>query len=353
VAVFAVVWFAYPAKAVSTWNALVNVPSAGPAVTGGPPPLLYYPLAFVELAGSWWMALLLWAGLAAAWSWRREPGVAFLAVLALTQLTIGQLHHTKDVRHLVPMFPPMLVLAGVAAARLQARVAARGRGMRVAATGALLGLTTLHLATLARRDWLAGGSSEGAEVRRYVSALARTHAPALVLATREAQPGPPGIDWHLVAVEGLFPVTASGSAMDPRQDRELARLVAGAPLPAGFRARALRVLERYDDSPAHRSLHLGDRFPEEAARFALVLERILEADPPCAIIALVGSLTTTRYPTAYFAPAIEGAGLAETSVREFREAATRVYLYRDDTGSACREGARDRVRERAPPRFAG
>lgn len=343
VAVFAVVWFAYPPKAVSTWNALVNVPSAGPTVTGGPHPLLFYPLAFVELAGSWWMALLLWAGLAVGWSWRREPAVAFLALLALTQFTIGELHHTKDVRHLVPMFPPMLVLSGVAAARLRAWAAARGRGMRVAATGALFGLATLHLATLTGRDWSSGGSPQGAEIRRYVSELTRTHAPALVLATRDARPEPPGIDWHLVAVEELLAVTASGYAMDPRQDRELARLVAGAPLPSDLRARVLRVLERYDDSPAHRSLHLGDRFPEESARFAPVLERTLEANRPCAIIALVGSLTTTDYPTAFFAAAIENAGFEEASVREFRDAATRVHVYRDDTRSVCREGARDRV----------
>lgn len=343
VAVFAVVWFAYPAKAISTWNALVNVPSPGP-VTGGPHPLLFYPLAFVELAGSWWMALLLWAGLAAAWSWRREPGVAFLAVLALTQFTIGELHHTKDVRHLVPMFPPMFVLAGVAASRVRVRSTAR-RGMRVAATSALVGLAALHLATIARRDWHPEESPGGAEVGRYVSALARTHAPALVLATREARPGPPAIDWHLVAVEELLPVTAAGSAMDPRQDRELARRVAGARLPTGLRARALRVLERYDDSATHRSLHLSDRFPEEPARFAPVLERTLEANRPCAIVALVESLATTHFTTAYFAPAIERAGFEEASVQEFRDGATRVHLYRDDTRPACREGARDRIGE--------
>ena len=334
IALFAVVWFAYPAKAVSTWNALVNLPTG--EEVGGLAGLLYYPRAFVDLAGSWWMALLLCAGLAAAWTMRREPGVAFLAVLALTQFTLGEFHHTKAVRHVIPMFPPMFVLAGVTAARLWSRVSAYGGSVRFATAAIALGVASLHAATLARREWTPPEPRDGTAVERHVAALARLHAPVLVLGTRAAYPMPPGIDWHLVARERVFPVTAAGSAMDPRQDRELARRVAEAPLPELLRARALGVLERYDAPSGSRSLHVADRFPEESEQFARVLERTIENARPCAIIALDATPDTSGYSAAYFAPPILGSGYEESSKQEFPEAATRVHVYRDVTGSGCR-----------------
>jgi hypothetical protein len=124
--------------------------------------------------------------------------------------------------------------------------------------------------------------------------------------------------------------------MDPRQESELARRVAGLPFPERLRAAAQRVLGRYDASPGSRSLHLGERYhPEDPARFARILRGNVEGRTPCAIIALIGTSDTTRYTASFIAPAVEGAGFRETVVREFPEAFTRVHVYRPETGE-CR-----------------
>ena len=335
VAVFAVVWFAYPPKVVSTWSSLVNQPWGGEEARGlrG---LLFYPRAFIELSGSWWMAILLWIGLFAAWRDRRRPGIAFLAILTLIQFAIGEFHHTKVVRHIVPMFPPMFALAGVAAARLESWAEGSGRGARVVTAALFAGVLALQLATLARRDWYPIVYPDGTQVRRYVSALAEDTPPVLILGTRGTWPEPPVIDWHLVVSDERLAVTASGAAMDPRQDSELLRRVAVFPLPEGIRSVALRVLGRYDASPGSRSLHLGERYhPEDPARFAGILRRTIEGRAPCAIIALIGTSDTTRYTASFIAPAVAAVGFREVSVREFPLAVTRVHVYRPETG-ACR-----------------
>jgi hypothetical protein len=281
------------------------------------------------------MAILLWIGLFAAWRDGQRPGMAFLAILALIQFAIGEFHHTKVVRHIVPMFPAMFALAGVAAARLWSWAETRGRGSRLATAALFAGVLALQLATLARRDWYPIEYPDSTDVRRYVSSLAVETPPILVLGSREAWPAPPVLDWHLVVEEGRLSVTASGSAMNPRQESELARRVAELPLPTPLRATALRVLGRYDASSGSRSLHLGDRFPEDRARFARVLRRTLEAGTPCAIVALIATSDTTRYTASFIAPAVVGVGFREVSVREFPRAVTRVHVYRPETG-ACR-----------------
>jgi hypothetical protein len=324
--IFCVVWFAYPPKVLSTWNALVNQPWGGEDVRGllG---LWFYPRAIADFSGSWWVSALLWGGLAAAWRSRGKPGIAFLVVLPLTLLVIGTFHHTKLPRHILPVFPALFVLAGVAAAELWAWLRSRGRSIRTAAIGVLAGITALHAATLARRDWFPTEPRRITDVLDYVSGLTRENTPVLVIGTMHTWPEPPVIDWHLTAVEGLLPVTAAGAAMDPRHERRLAGTIGDAPVPERLRASALRVLGRYDAPSATRSLHVGDRYIEEQAQFEAVLQETLESDVPRSIIALIGTSDTTRFPASFVAPGLARAGFHEVSVREFPRAGTLVYVY--------------------------
>jgi hypothetical protein len=246
------------------------------------------------------------------------------------------------------MFPAMFTISGVAAARLWSRAEASGRRARLATAALLPGVLVLQLATLVGRDWYPIVYPDGTEVRRYVSALAQDSPPVLVLGTRGTYPEPPVIDWHLVVSDERFAVTASGAAMDPRQESELTRRVTVLPLPEGLRAIAQRVLGRYVASPGSRSLHLGERYhPEDPAHFAGILRWTVEGRTPCAIIALIGTPDTTRYTASFLAPAVEEVGFREAGVREFPEAFTRVHVYRPQTGE-CRRAVREAVDTVAP-----
>jgi 4-amino-4-deoxy-L-arabinose transferase-like glycosyltransferase len=324
-AVFSAIWFAYLPKVVSTWYALINEASGVEA--RGLLGLLFYPRAIVHLSGSWWMSVLLWGGLVMAWKNRRQPGIGFLAVLALAQFVIGEFHHTKADRHMLPMFPSMFVLAGVATTILWSWLRPGGWGRRAPAIGLLACVAVLHAATLGRREWSPDEARDATEVLHYISALTREHAPALVIGTRGASPVPPVIDWHLVTSERV-PVTAAGSAMDPRQERRLSRAIGGVPVPEGLRESAQRVLGRYDASSATRSLHVGDRLHEDQGEFDKVLASTISSSSPRAIITTIAISDTTPYPTSFIAPGLARAGFSEVSMREFPRQGTRVYVYR-------------------------
>ena len=325
-AIFCLVWFAYPPKIVSTWNALVNQPSPGEVQERAG--LWFYPRAIAAFSGSWWMSALLWGGLATAWKSRDKPGVVFLVVLSVSLLGIGTIHPTKAARHILPVLPALFVLAGVAAAELWGWLRTRGRSIRIAAIGLVACLAALHSATLARRDWFPTESRHMNDVLAYVSGLSHENGPVLVIGTMGTSPAPPVIDWHLAAVENLLPVTAGGAAMDPRRERRLAHTIHGAPVPELLRLSARRVLGRYDAPSAMRSLHAGDRFAEDAARFGAVLQETLDADPPRSILTVIGTSDTTKYPASFVAPGLARGGFREVSVREFPSAGASVHVYR-------------------------
>lgn len=326
---FALLWFAYTPKIASTWSALVNRPLGGEEAQGlrG---LLFYPRAIARLAGSWWMATLLVAGGALAWRHRRHPGILLLIVLALLQFTLGELHHTKIDRHILPLFLSLFVLTGVAAADLRAGL---GRRSRMGFAGALLGIAVLHGVALERYDWAGPAEPAGSGILDHVSALALANVPALVLTTRDSWPQPPVVDWRLVQEETM-PVTAAGSVMDPRADRLLAGETARMSLPAAARNSVDRVLSRYDSPSPLRSLHVADRDSGETwSRFDDVLRESLRLDPRRSIIVVVGTADTTRYTLDGLAPLLVAAGFREVSARPFPEAATSVLLYRGSGSS--------------------
>jgi 4-amino-4-deoxy-L-arabinose transferase-like glycosyltransferase len=323
--IFCAIWFAYPPKVVATWNALVNRPYGGVAAWGLAG-LLFYPRVLIDLSGSWWMSIILWSCVALAWRTRRRPGIVFLAVLALTLFIIGEFHHTKMDRHIMPMFPPMFVLTGVAGAELWAWLGARGSGGRTAVVLSLAGVAILHATTLGSRDWAPAEAREGLDVMAYVSESAREGTPTLILGTRGAWPEPPVVDWNLFS-EGLLPVTAAGTAMDPRQERRLAIAIVDARLPKSLRTRAKRLLDRYDSPSMTRSLYPADRLPESQAEFEATLKATLANNPPRTIIAMVGTSDTTLHTVSFIAPGLISAGFRQSSLREFPRAGTRVYVY--------------------------
>lgn len=323
-ALFCAIWFAYPPKIVSTWRALVNRPWGGEEARGLAG-LLFYPNALADLAGSWWMFCVLWIGVIAAWRWRRQPGVPFLLVLTLTLFAIGEVHHTKLDRHIMPMFPPMFVLSGIAGARLWGALGTRGGHGRAAFLLLLACALGLQVATLAHRRWTPRGYPDGRDVMEYVFTRIRQHESVLVLGLPDVWPKPPVIDWHLVS-EGLLEPTLAGSAMDPRQDRRILDAVRGAPIPERLRSRLQSLLRRYDAPATLRTLHWGDKVQEDREQFESVVVATLDADPPQAILSMIGSVDTTG-PAEAIPPAPPVPGFQEVEVREFPLARTRVHVF--------------------------
>ena len=321
---FCVVWFAYPPKAVWTWNALVNTPYGGEAGQGLAG-LLFFPRALARHSGSWWMMTILWAGLLLAWRTRYLPGVPFIALLALNLFVIGELHHTKIPRHILPMFPPMFVLTGVAAAQLWGWLRSHGKGGAAATAVGLACIALFHTSVLISRDWRYRKDVPVDDVVDYVSAEAQAGAPALVVGLNYARPEPPILDMKLVSA-GVLPVTRAGSAMNFFWEQGLMRDIRHERLPERPRAIIQRLLDRYYAPTTMRSLHAYDRGPLARSRFKNYLATTLDRDPPRVIIAVSGS--STNYGIEEIAPDIAKGGFREVSVREFPRAQTRVHVYR-------------------------
>lgn len=336
-ALFCVVWFSYPPKVKMTWNALVNTPWGGKEAQGLAG-LLFFPRALAGLSGSWWLAAILWAGLVLAWRTRHRPGVPFLALLALTMFVIGEIHHTKIARHILPMFPPMFVLTGIAGAGLWARLRARGGVWPIVVVAALASIALFHAPALINRQWTPRVQKRvWHDVLDHVSTQAREGDPALVLARRTAFPQPPVLDWDLVSRD-LLSVTKAGSAMIFGMDLQLKSEGRDARDPELLGMSMRRLLSRYDAPTTTRSLHAGDRGPASQAQFKELLATTLGRDPPRTIIAITGNSTTytfddigsdsTTYTFDDIASDIAEGGFHEVSVREFPRAGTLVYVYR-------------------------
>jgi 4-amino-4-deoxy-L-arabinose transferase-like glycosyltransferase len=324
-ALFCAIWFAYPPRILYTWDALVNNPWGGEEARGLAG-LLFYPRAIIQIVG--WTSVLLVGGIALAWKARDEPGIGFLAVIALVMFVIGEIHHTKLDRHIIPILPPLFVLTGVAGARLWAWLRAHGWMAQTEALVLLAIMAFLQSQTFGRLDRVPRRAGYAVEVLNYVSAQAREHAPVLVLGTQTAKPAPPVLDWNLVH-EGLLHVTSSGTAVDPPLERRLAVVMDDARIPQGLRARARRVFERYDASTMARTLHPFSRYAlHDQSRYAAAVETTIGRDPPHAIIAMIATSDTTTQTVDFVSPAIVSSGFRQTSVRDFPHAQTRVYVYR-------------------------
>jgi hypothetical protein len=261
--------------------------------------------------------------------------------MTLTLFAIGEIHHTKVDRHIMPMFPPMFLLTGIAGARLWGALGSRGGHGRAAFVLLLACALGLQVATLAHRRWIPTGFHHGLDVMGYVFDQSRRHEPVLVLGLKGVWPSPPVIDWHLVS-EGLLEPTKAGSAMDPRQDRRIASAIRRVPSPKRVSARLQSLLARYDAPSTIRTLHWGDRAPEDRVQFESVVVATLDADRPQTIISMIGRPDTTS-PSEVIPPEPPVAGFHEMELREFPLAQTRVHVF--TSGEEMRP-----VRVAPPPR---
>jgi 4-amino-4-deoxy-L-arabinose transferase-like glycosyltransferase len=215
-------WFAYPAKLRETWEGLVNQ-TWGVKETYGVTGLLFYPRAFVDLSGSGWLsAAYLVCLLAALLRWR-DPRIRLLGALVAIQFLIGELHHTKLPRHLLPIYPALFVLAGhFGAACWHALKVSRGAALRWGVRGAILALI-FYSGNLALRTQPPRGPEIDRAIARELGPILR---PARALAVISWDyPCPLCLDWFLITRESALEPGQAASVAQTEQTYRLRGLV--------------------------------------------------------------------------------------------------------------------------------
>jgi hypothetical protein len=324
-------WFAYPKKIIVTWEAMVNMPVGGlsPYNMEG---LLFYPRALVSLAGSIWICVLFLLSMLASFRFWKDKRIRFLLVLVLLQIILGELHHDKMERHILPILPCLFLLTGNAVAEIWIRLRENRSKVRWCLACMAGGLIFYHAAAIAVGAMRPCPYDLGREAAESIVSTVRDTTPTLVLGMGDTfDPSPPLLDWMLVR-EGLMPIRQAGSLGYIEEERKLAANLGQSKAPEWFTGPILSILRQSDHSGASRTLYHG--LPRDASysRGADELRPFLQqtlAHTPCRRILVVASLAdTTSYPMAQIALALEQMGMHPQSTRFFHETDVRVETYR-------------------------
>jgi len=325
-------WFVYPKKLITTWEAMVNVPW-GVTEPYGMEGLLFYPRAFLHLSGSVWFCALFLLSLLIAFAFRRDRKVKFLLILVILQMVIGELHQDKEERHIFPILPALFLLAGYAVAEGWARLQGTRGVLRFRLAYVVAGVLLFHAVSLAFTSMYPHTTDQGKEASEYIATAVRSGAPALVLGTMGGRyhPPPPLLDWQLIIQEGLMTIHQAGSLGQIEEERRLASTLEHSRAPAWFIDAILPLLARSDRPATSRTLYLG--LPAKASyslsqeKFGHFLQQTL-ARTPCRSLVVVTSLSDkTRYPLAQIAPTLQKADMHLLSTRLFHKAGARVDVY--------------------------
>jgi len=318
-AVFAV-WFAYPAKLLVTWQTLTHRPFGGVGLFTWDG-LLFYPRALVEHSGSPLLFVIYVGALVLGlWDWR-DRKVRMLAALAVLQFLIGELHHTKDERHILPMLPALFLLTdhSLLAWRRRARSARR----KVAVWAPHF----VSVLILARAIALPGSveprsAAGGEDVIEHVSSLAREPGPGMIISVSGLDfPTAPLLEWALLE-QGLLDPPQAGSMMQPLQERKLAD--AAGRLPEWLAAKLTPVFSRAEQPGKPRTLILG----APAGFDAPVFGRFFPSTYRRGGYARVVVVRPIRAAPVFPLPGQREALLELVASREFADAGTCVDLYR-------------------------
>jgi hypothetical protein len=267
-------WFAYPPKIARTLAALANLPT-------GPSPfsaegLLYYPRTAVTLAGSGPLLALYAAALVFSFllRLRRDRSVRLVAILALLQIVLAEISHTKLDRHILPLAVLLPLLLGVLVDDLWTR-----GNTAVRASVALLAAGLLAFQFPALAAFLTPATPrEGEAVRAaVVEEMSRGGRTAFV-ASEDALVPPATCDFALLA-DGVIPLDGAGAL---RTASELRLAESAAAFPGPFARRLQAEAERWPGAGSYSvyiGLPRGDRalrwtaatFP---ARFAALVARV-------------------------------------------------------------------------------
>jgi hypothetical protein len=326
------VWFAYPPKIIVTWNAMVNVP-----IEGGAPfsleGFLFYPRALLELAGSWWMITIWSAVIICAFRFRHDRNVRLLLVFISLQLLIGQIHHTKLVRHHTPILPAIFLLTGHMLSHLSSWSRKRNRkGVRMA------GLCGLAAGLIRSFNPTSAHNSEAANDPLLVTALGEVsnrHSSVMVIGTMDMKhPSAPLLDWELVTVEKVMRIDKSGIAMNYDLDRSVKRML-DTRAPATIRRFLSATLKRSEASQGVGTLYIG--LPPGAGYSSgkAGLARFLKNHPGIqgldAVVALTSRDNSAKYRDFPFHPVLSALGFTIEEKQVFSHTAATTYTRQHKT----------------------
>jgi len=248
------VWFIYPPKIVATWQALVNQPWNTDKTTG----LewwLFYPRALLSMSGSPGILALFVAACVTA-AKRGGRNVRFLLFFVGLQLLVAQLHQTKHLRHILPVFPALFLLTGFAITewwtQLRAKVPAR-----LLLAGTLSVAWVAMILSLPSRDWLSNPALSNLELLARIASITAGRDPTLVVSTMELRfAAPPVLDWYLAVHAGLMAPTGAGQALEPVLQRKIAQTGEHA-LPASVWLRLRPLITRAEHAGRVRTYYMG------------------------------------------------------------------------------------------------
>jgi len=235
-------WFAYPAKLLETWELLVSKPW-GVEESYGVEGLLYFPRAFVKLSGSAWVAIAYAACvLAGFWRWR-DPRIRLLVVLVTLQFAIGELHHTKLSRHLLPIYPAIFLLAGLSGAACWHGLLGSRAGIRLWAGRLVVVAAAIHSATLPWHVPLPLVTPSYRDLAREIAPVIKR--PGIGLAVIPWDVCSPCVEWLLVSEHAALAPQQATSAAQRAQATKLAGTLRSRRVPRLLANMLLPSVERY------------------------------------------------------------------------------------------------------------
>jgi 4-amino-4-deoxy-L-arabinose transferase-like glycosyltransferase len=321
-------WFAYPPKLAATWAALVNI-SPNPEETFTRQGLLFYPRAFFFQSASPWLFALY----VTAFLWgicrRGEERVRALLILILLQLILGEFHHSKASRYILPAFPAMFLLAGYLAAGwwdvVGKALGKRWRWLGRVGPPALLVVLLAHATERARQaePFVRPHYEAAAALSRALAVVFGEAQPTMLLGTWDLKLIPP-IDWGLAGRERAVSVAQAGFVGQAAQRRALRAAVKGLQLPPGWMAGTLGVLDRADQPGRNLTRYTGSGEPASVTGLAAELAR-----PDLRQLIVLTSIDErAALPLSVFEPALAGAGWQRASSMLFPAIRIRADSYR-------------------------
>lgn len=329
------IWFAYPAKLAETWRTMLNRPFGGvePFSAAG---LLFYPSAFFRVLGSVWIGGLLLVSAVVGLRFSQNKNIRFLIVLVLTQIAIGQIHHTKVDRHLFPILPALFLLSGYVLADWWDRAGQDTKIVKFWAPRVILAFLVLNSVNLFITSLKPSSIEYDSQVIGYVAGSIRSYESTLIICSVDLRnPSPPVLDWHLVAEENLLAVTQAGASTNWEAVHEFGRRIKNRNLPAWIRDRLLQVITRADFPQQTRSLYLGlppnTGYSRSREGFSAFMGIMADLYPFDSIVAITSLESEARYPVDFIDFGLRQMGLDRASTKSFQTNNVRVDVYRRAT----------------------